>query len=164
MLSLLSLLSNCTKWSTNNVRIQYKYPAILYGYLDSWLFCTERKLFNQSAARATLLYPLCFTRLMRNEEKDSAENKEVGLYNFLDILVCSIAEYLCDLCKTQTTKILSYTTHQNVQYEILIDCFLTCFVLFFTVVSFCCFGLSTFRVINGFWGNHIINTKRITLN
>ena len=101
---------------------------------------------------------------MRNEEKDSAEKKEVGLYNFLDILVCSIAEYLCDLCKTQTTKILSYTTHQNVQYEILIDCFLTCFVLFVTVVSFCCFGLSTFRVINGFWGNHIINTKRFTLN
>ena len=64
------------------MRIQYKYPAILYGYLDSWLLCTERKLFNQSAARATLLYPLCFPRLMRNEEKDSAEKKEVGLYNF----------------------------------------------------------------------------------
>ena len=46
LLLLLLLLSNCTKWSTNNVRIQYKYPAILYGYLDSWLFCTERKLFN----------------------------------------------------------------------------------------------------------------------
>ena len=49
----------------NNARIEYKYSAIFYGYLDSWLFCTVKKnLFNQSAARATLLYQLCSSRLM----------------------------------------------------------------------------------------------------
>ena len=29
--------------SKNNARIEYKYPAIFYGYLDSWLFCTVKK-------------------------------------------------------------------------------------------------------------------------
>ena len=70
------LLSNCTKQSANDVRTEYIYPAILYGYLDSWLFCTvEKNLFNQSAARTSLLYPLCFSRLMRNEQKDLEEKK-----------------------------------------------------------------------------------------
>ena len=49
------LLSNCTKQSTNNARIEYKYPEILCGYLDSSLFCIVKNLFKQSAARATLL-------------------------------------------------------------------------------------------------------------
>ena len=58
------------------MRTEYIYPAILYGYLDSWLFCTvEKNLFNQSAARTSLLYPLCFSRLMRNEQKDLEEKK-----------------------------------------------------------------------------------------
>ena len=26
------LLSNCTKYSTDNAQIEYKYPAMLYGY------------------------------------------------------------------------------------------------------------------------------------
>ena len=29
--------------SANNARIGCKYPTILYGYLDSWLFCTVEK-------------------------------------------------------------------------------------------------------------------------
>ena len=58
------------------MQTEYIYPAILYGYLDSWLFCTvKKKLFNQSAARATLLFPLCFSCFMRNEQKD-LEGKE----------------------------------------------------------------------------------------
>ena len=65
---------NCTKWSTNNTRLEYKYLAILYGYLNSWLFCNVRNLFNQSNARATLLYPLCFSRLMRND-RNTVEEK-----------------------------------------------------------------------------------------
>ena len=54
---------------------EHKYPAILYGYLDNWLFCTVKNLFNKSAARPTFLHPLCFSRLMRNEQKDLAEKK-----------------------------------------------------------------------------------------
>ena len=27
-------------------KVEYKYPAILYGYLDSWLFFTVKILFN----------------------------------------------------------------------------------------------------------------------
>ena len=38
-----SLLSSCTKSGTNNARIEYKYPAILYSYLESWLFSTVKK-------------------------------------------------------------------------------------------------------------------------
>ena len=49
----------------------------MYGYLDSWLFCTVKNLFDQSAARYTFLYPLCFSRLMRNKQKDLAEKKAV---------------------------------------------------------------------------------------
>ena len=32
------------------MRNEYKYPAILYGYLDSWLFCTVKNLFGRLAA------------------------------------------------------------------------------------------------------------------
>ena len=73
------LLLNCTKQSPNNARIEYKYPAILYGYLDSWLFCTVKNQLNQSAARATLLYPLCFSRLMR--KRDLAEKNSSLIIN-----------------------------------------------------------------------------------
>ena len=37
-------------------------------HLYSWLFYTVKKnLFNRPAAHAALVYPLCFSRLMRNE-------------------------------------------------------------------------------------------------
>ena len=64
--ALLALIIQLHKvqYSTNKVLIEKKNPAILYGYLESWLFCTVKKsLFNQSVARATLLYPLCFPAL-----------------------------------------------------------------------------------------------------
>ena len=67
------LLSNCTKKSTNNAPIEDKYPAIFYGYLDCWLFRTVKT----SRLRATLLYPLCFSRHIRGEQKDLAEKKPV---------------------------------------------------------------------------------------
>ena len=52
-------------------------------------------MFNQSAALATLLYPLCFSRLIRNEQKDLAEKNSSGVINnLLDVLVCSISKYL----------------------------------------------------------------------
>ena len=47
----------------------------MYGYFESWLFCTEKNLFDQ---RYTLLYRLCFSRLMRNKQKDLAEKEAVG--------------------------------------------------------------------------------------
>ena len=44
------LLSNYTKESTNNAGIEYKYLAILYGYLDRCLFCAvKRNLFDRLA-------------------------------------------------------------------------------------------------------------------
>ena len=49
------LLSNCTKQSTNNARIEYKYLAILYGYLDSCLFCTIKILFDRLATLACVV-------------------------------------------------------------------------------------------------------------
>ena len=53
---------------------------------------------NQSAARASLLYPLCFSRLIRNEQKDLAEKKISWIINnFFDVLVCSLAEYFYSL-------------------------------------------------------------------
>ena len=47
----------------------------LFGKLDI-LYC--KKPVYQSAACATLLYPLCFSCLIRNEQKDLAEKKAVG--------------------------------------------------------------------------------------
>ena len=96
----------------------------MYGCLDSWLFCTVKNLFDQSAARYTLLYPLCFSRLMRNKQKDLAEKESRWIINNLsDVLVCSIAEYLYSLfvfcCSYENTaklvKVLSDSTHQNVK-------------------------------------------------
>ena len=95
----------------------------MYCCLDSWLFCTVKNLFDQSAARYTLLYPLCFSRLMRNKQKDLAEKKSRWIINNLsDVLVCSIAEYFYSLfvfwCSYENTaklvKVLSDSTHQNV--------------------------------------------------
>ena len=40
-------------------------------------FVLLKNLFNQSAARATPLYLLCFSRLMRNEPKELPEKKAV---------------------------------------------------------------------------------------
>ena len=57
-------------WVQRTREIEYKNLAILYGHLDGWLFCTVKNQFNQSAARTTLLYLLCFSRLERNELKD----------------------------------------------------------------------------------------------
>ena len=48
------LLSNCSKQSTNNARTEYKYPAILYGYLHSWLFCKVKYLSKRLAALACI--------------------------------------------------------------------------------------------------------------
>ena len=96
----------------------------MYGCLDSWLFCTVKNLFDQSAARYTLLYPLCFSRLMRNKQKDLAEKESRWIINNLsDVLVCSIAEYFYSLfvfcCSYENTaklvKVLSDNTHQNVK-------------------------------------------------
>ena len=46
---LIILFSNCIKQSTYNARLDYKYSAILYGYLDNQLFCTveKKKLFDK---------------------------------------------------------------------------------------------------------------------
>ena len=57
------------------IRLQNSLPCPLkkkkkmyIPHLYSWLFCTVKKnLFNRPAAHAALVYPLCFSRLMRNE-------------------------------------------------------------------------------------------------
>ena len=48
----------------------------MYSYLDSWLFCTAKKTqFNKAAAHPMLPYLLCFSYLMRHEQKDLVEKK-----------------------------------------------------------------------------------------
>ena len=65
----------------NNARLEYSHPPILHGYLESWLFgqlvilYCKKTLFDQSAERATFLYSLCFSRLMRNEHRNLAEKR-----------------------------------------------------------------------------------------
>ena len=61
-------------------KLEYKYLAILCSYLD-W--------FNQSAARTTLLYPLCFPCLMKKSSW--------VINNNLDVLVRSFPEYFYEL-------------------------------------------------------------------
>ena len=74
------------------MQVEYKYPAILYGYLDSWLF--NKNLFN---ARATLLYSLCFSRLIRNEQKDLAEKNPSSMQDachinlVIDLIHCGVS-------------------------------------------------------------------------
>ena len=52
-------LSNSRRYSTNNARIKFKLPAILYSYLDSWLFCKVKKTCWINRLRA-LLFSICF--------------------------------------------------------------------------------------------------------
>ena len=43
---MLEIITQLQKVEYNFLQIVYKYPAILYGYLNSWLFCTVKNLFN----------------------------------------------------------------------------------------------------------------------
>ena len=94
-------------------KVGYKYPAMLCGYLDSWLFCTVKNLFNQSTER----------EMNRKTQQKKKSSRIVN--NSLDALVCSIAEYFHSLFvfwlaqqarqnTVQLEKILSDSTHQNV--------------------------------------------------
>ena len=46
------------KW--NNARVEYKYPSILNGCLDSWLFCIVKKTFLLTNRLCTLRFSICF--------------------------------------------------------------------------------------------------------
>ena len=49
---------------------------MLYGYLDNWLFCTLKITCLTSQLCALRSYPVCFSRLMRNEQKDLTQKKK----------------------------------------------------------------------------------------
>ena len=69
-------------------------------------------LFNQSATRATSLYLLFFSRLMRNEKKDLAVKKSSGVIN--DLLNVLVGSFLCIRQNTaQLVEILSVATHKT---------------------------------------------------
>ena len=61
---------------------------------ENYKFDLGVKGLNQSAVRATLLYLLCFSHLMRNEQKNLEKKKNSWIINnLLYVLVCSITEY-----------------------------------------------------------------------
>ena len=76
-----SIIIQQHKVEYNNARLEYSHPPMLHGYLESWLFgqlvilYCKKTLFDQSAERATFLYSLCFSRLMRNEHRNLAEKR-----------------------------------------------------------------------------------------
>ena len=71
----------------NNARLEYSHPPMLHGYLESWLFgqlvilYCKKTLFDQSAERATFLYSLCFSCLMRNEHRNLTEKRTFSSLN-----------------------------------------------------------------------------------
>ena len=76
-----------TDWVRNQSDCKIRYRALskkkkkkMYiPHVYSWLFYyCKKNLFNRPAAHAARLYPLCFSHLMRNEQKDLAEKKVVG--------------------------------------------------------------------------------------
>ena len=112
------LLFNCTKQSTimreqsTNI-LRYCTAIWKFGYLDSWLFgqlvilYCKKTLFDQSAERATFLFSLCFSRLMRNEQRDLAEKSIWRMNNLLVFCLTLRARQNT----AQLVKILSDTTH-----------------------------------------------------
>ena len=62
---------------------------------ENYKFDLGVKGLNQSAVHAMLLYLLCFSHLMRNEQKNLPKKKKNGwiISNLLYVLVCSITEY-----------------------------------------------------------------------
>ena len=65
---------------------------------ENYKFDLGVKGLNQSAVCATLLYLLCFSHLMRNEQKNLAKKKNSWIINnLLYVLVCSITEYFYTL-------------------------------------------------------------------
>ena len=73
------------KESTNNALIGYKYPAILYGQMDSWLFYTVKK---------RVFFSIRFSfHALRQMSREIAEKKSSPIINNLfEVLVCGIAE------------------------------------------------------------------------
>ena len=63
----------------------------------------KKNLANQSAAHNTLLSLLYFSRVRRNELKDSAEKNRWMINNLLEVLVLSVAEYFYELCRILTS-------------------------------------------------------------
>ena len=49
---------------------------MFYGYLDNWLFCTSKITCLTSQLCALRFYQVCFSRLMRNEQKDLTQKKK----------------------------------------------------------------------------------------
>ena len=92
------LLSNCTKQSTNNGRIEYTYPAILYGFLDCWLFCTVKKpVWPVGCARYLSLSALLFPPYEKWAERPSRKKSRKTINKLSDVLVSSIATYFYSL-------------------------------------------------------------------
>ena len=58
-----------------------KYPTMLYGYLDNWLFCTLKITCLTSQLCALRFYQVFFSRLMRNGQKDLTHTKKKQLDN-----------------------------------------------------------------------------------
>ena len=85
----LVLLLNCntinyypTAQSRVHIKIEYKYPAILYIYLNSWLFCTVKNLFYQSAVCYLSLFALLFLPYEKQTERLS-RTKSSWIINIL---------------------------------------------------------------------------------
>ena len=101
------------------MQIEYKYPVILHSYLDNWSFCTVKKhLLNQSAVRTTLLQPLSFSCLMRNELKDLAEKKSSWIINnLLDVwCVVSLSIFTHGAAHKNACTQRCYTTKRPIRY------------------------------------------------
>ena len=68
-------------------KFEYKYPVIFY----SWFFCTvKKKMFKQSPAHATLLYPALWEISRSTWQK---KKSSWMINNLSDMMVCRIAWY-----------------------------------------------------------------------
>ena len=54
---------------------------MFYSYLDNWLFCTSKITCLTSQLCALRFYQVCFSRLMRNEQKDLTHTKKKKQYD-----------------------------------------------------------------------------------
>ena len=70
----LSLLSNCTKRSANNVQIEYRYLAILYA-LDSWSLISVLLKRPVGCARYACLFVLILPHCEKRAERISRKEK-----------------------------------------------------------------------------------------
>ena len=127
--------------------MEYKYPAILYIYLNSWLFCTVKNLFYQSAVCYLSLFALLFLPYEKWTERLS-RTKSTWIINVLYYCWVFVLGVFIFTCLMNSSKY--GTTRKNTQQYYIPKHLIRCIYYIHVWFFFCLFSE---------WGRAITTTN-----